>query len=106
VAVRELLLELAGEAVSFNVLEDIVQCIKGDTRGRLVKKTYRCWLRCHPTRSGTGTKMTMALRPWPTSICKIPGQREAFQCPPPLHRSCFFFIQYLRSNVDVHVLKY
>lgn len=78
VTVGELLLEFTGEAES-NVRNGESWCLRGRC-GR----THRCCERCHPTRSGTGTKMTIALRPWPTSICKIPGQREAFQCPPPL----------------------
>lgn len=47
------------------------------------EKTYRCWERCQPWRSGTGTKITIALRPWPTSICKNPGVSEKL---PSAHR--------------------
>lgn len=48
-----------------------------------VSISYRCCERCQPCRIGTGTKMTIALRPWPTSICKIPGISEK---PPSAHR--------------------
>lgn len=34
---------------------------------------YRCWTLCQPWRRGTGTKMTIAFLPWPTSIYKSPG---------------------------------
>lgn len=62
VAVGELLLELTGQ-----------------TRGKQLEwlhrrrlsawlKTYRCWTRWNPCREGTGTKMTTAFLPWPTSI--------------------------------------
>lgn len=68
----------------------------------MVMGTYRCWERCQPPRSGTGTKMAMAFLPWPTSICKNPGVSEnAAQCPPPLRPGsrvvpsipCPFFFQ-------------
>lgn len=61
-AVRELLLELTGEARSLSVTW---------LRGRIyseVSKSYRCWTRWKPPREGTGTKMTIAFLPWPTSI--------------------------------------
>ena len=32
------------------------------------RSTYRCWTRWKPCREGTGTKMTIAFLPWPTSI--------------------------------------
>lgn len=53
--------------------------------------------------------MTIALRPWPTSICKNPGvSAKAAQCPPPL-RSCvsgfvhpkFFHVSYGVRNVHL-----
>jgi hypothetical protein len=94
VAVRELLLQLAGQSRLRRIVRE-----EGPWLIRFLGNTHRCWERCQPTRSGTGTKMTIALRPWPTSICKIPGQREAFQCPPPLQQiekmspySCSYFI--------------
>ena len=48
--------------------------------------THRCWTLCQPGSSGTGTKITMAFLPWPTSICKNPGVSNfhAAQCPSPL----------------------
>ena len=42
-------------------------------RVKWVMKVYRCCERCQAWRSGTGTKMTMAFLPCPTSICKNPG---------------------------------
>ena len=30
---------------------------------------YRCWTLWKPGRRGTGTKMTIAFLPWPTSSC-------------------------------------
>ena len=33
------------------------------------EEAYRCWTLWKPGRRGTGTKMTMAFLPWPTSIC-------------------------------------
>jgi hypothetical protein len=62
-AVRELLLELAGQAkliVSIVLLTVEVRKEGGET--------YRCWTRWKPCREGTGTKMTIAFLPWPTSI--------------------------------------
>ena len=32
---------------------------------------YRCWTLWKPGRRGTGTKMTIAFLPWPTSICVL-----------------------------------
>jgi hypothetical protein len=62
VAVRELLLKLAGEAGG--------ERVRGKTliAGFRLDKTYRCWTRWKPCREGTGTKMTIAFLPWPTSI--------------------------------------
>ena len=36
---------------------------------------YRCWTRWKPWRDGTGTKMTIAFLPWPTSIYSDQSQR-------------------------------
>jgi hypothetical protein len=58
VAVRELLLELTGEAA------DVSACVA--SAGGVY--AYRCWALCQPWRRGTGTKMTIAFLPWPTSI--------------------------------------
>ena len=58
VAVRELLLELTGEA----------GLVSGVLLKRVLPKTYRCWTRWKPCREGTGTKTTIAFLPWPTSI--------------------------------------
>ena len=58
VAVGELLLELTGEATESSV----------NAACRVKNGAYRCWALCQPWRRGTGTKMTMALRPCPTSI--------------------------------------
>ena len=43
----------------------IANCLKGS-------ETYRCWTRWKPCREGTGTKMTIAFLPWPTSIYSRP----------------------------------
>tara|TARA_R110002060_G_scaffold23406_8_gene31687 strand:+ start:1094 stop:1753 length:660 start_codon:yes stop_codon:yes gene_type:complete len=63
VAVGELLLELTGETMKF--------CqhsfIESSGRGEI---SYRCCTRWKPWRDGTGTKMTIAFLPWPTSTCK------------------------------------
>lgn len=60
VAVRELLLELAGETVNM---------LGGVGRWWLdLGEFYRCWTLWKPWRRGTGTKMTIAFLPWPTSI--------------------------------------
>ena len=64
VAVRELLLELTSQAG--NVVSD---CCFWTGKKRV---TYRCWTRWKPWREGTGTKMTIAFLPWPTSICDRP----------------------------------
>ena len=58
VAVRELLLELTGQAIRYQYTSVVID----------MNRAYRCWALCHPARRGTGTKMTIALRPWPTSI--------------------------------------
>lgn len=58
--VRELLLELTSETVTCQLLT-----LPGNSRkGR----TYRCCTLWKPARDGTGTKMTIAFLPWPTSI--------------------------------------
>lgn len=71
VAVRELLLQLAGQAVEKkrNVyVSPTVLRIAGkrivDARGY---PSYRCWILWKFCRRGTGTKTTMAFLPWPTS---------------------------------------
>ncbi|KAI9166530.1 Dynactin subunit 4 [Paramyrothecium foliicola] len=58
-AVRELLLELAGQAT---------QEVSERRQKSGIENTYRCWTRWKPCREGTGTKMTIAFLPWPTSI--------------------------------------
>lgn len=60
VAVRELLLELAGQAVGFVSFLGVRQRSRGGP--------YRCWTRWKPWRDGTGTKTAIAFLPWPTSI--------------------------------------
>jgi hypothetical protein len=65
VAVGELLLELTGEsALVSNNSSSQVQLIWRVGKG----KTYLCCTRWKPCREGTGTKMTIAFLPWPTSI--------------------------------------
>lgn len=63
-AVRELLLELTGEARMGVSLACSEFCGIGIA--------YRCWTRWKPCREGTGTKMTIAFLPWPTSIYSRP----------------------------------
>lgn len=60
VAIGELLLELTGETVNCQLLTFL-----GASRKR---RTYRCCTLWKPARDGTGTKMTIAFLPWPTSI--------------------------------------
>lgn len=62
VAVRELLLQLAGEAGGGYKLA-------GSANQEGKERTHRCWTLWKPCREGTGTKMTIAFLPWPTSIC-------------------------------------
>lgn len=92
VAVGELLLELTGQA------EDDVRLYQCWVTRWLC--TYRCWERCQPWRRGTGTKMTIALRPWPTSICKSPGVSAKL---PSAHR---LFVCMCVSRYIVHVSSY
>jgi hypothetical protein len=63
VAVRELLLEFAGESVIISILSLLYL----DCRER-GGQAYLCCTRWKPCREGTGTKMTIAFLPWPTSI--------------------------------------
>ena len=42
-------------------------------RGVLGGGGYRCWTLWKPERRGTGTKMTIAFLPWPTSSCGAEG---------------------------------
>lgn len=53
VAVRELLLELTGEAVVYERMYFNLR----------KWPSYRCWILCQPWRRGTGTKMTIAFLP-------------------------------------------
>ena len=39
--------------------------------------TNRCWTRWKPCREGTGTKMTIAFLPWPTSIYQDQSQHAS-----------------------------
>jgi hypothetical protein len=57
VAVGEFLLELTGETENISA-----------TTVNSVRRTNRCCTLCQPWRRGTGTKMTIAFLPWPTSI--------------------------------------
>lgn len=81
VAVRELLLELAGEAGAKMSARGVVTTFgrrEGDTKKK--GESYRCWTRWKPCRDGTGTKMTIAFLPWPTSIyCR--SQKSACELP-------------------------
>jgi len=61
-AVGELLLELTGESVAISIQSPMP--IEVGTR----EGTYLCCTRWKPCREGTGTKMTIAFLPWPTSI--------------------------------------
>lgn len=58
--------------------------------------TYRCCDLCQPWSRGTGTKMTIAFLPWPTSICKSPGVSKM----PPSAQRLFnreFYFQCIRA---------
>lgn len=70
VAVRELLLELTGETE---------ECISMNRMVRIIfeSMTYRCCTRWKPWRDGTGTKMTIAFLPWPTSIYNFDQSQHA-----------------------------
>ncbi len=57
-----------GRAVSL-VEEGFFFCFFGRNEILGEEKAYRCWTLWKPGRRGTGTKMTMAFLPWPTSIC-------------------------------------
>lgn len=79
VAVRELLLQLAGQTVACNIsLDVLLLCWVSRLCGAEIflwvcgmdigeRISYRCWILWKPWRRGTGTKMTMAFLPWPTS---------------------------------------
>jgi hypothetical protein len=66
-AVGELLLELTGETACPCVSGILlITCDLSACRGW--GRTYRCCTLWKPWRDGTGTKMTIAFLPWPTSI--------------------------------------
>lgn len=96
-AVGELLLELTGETVGFKYIISFasLQVIRHGSAC-----SYRCWILWKFWRRGTGTKMTMAFFPWPTSIC-IEAHQLAYnshqsptvetrrwQMPSPIHLAC------------------
>lgn len=63
------------------------------------EKAYRCCTLCQPGRDGTGTKMTIALRPCPTSICRNPGVSKAAQCPSAFSTRLYHITPTLCSNI-------
>ena len=67
VTVREFFLKFAGET-RVGML-GVVHFIHLEKKERDGDATYRCCTRWKPCRDGTGTKMTIAFLPWPTSIC-------------------------------------
>lgn len=94
VAVREFLLQFACKAERMLVVwSERLRHVKG--------KLYRCCERCHPVKSGTGTKMTIAFLPWPTSICnKNPGV-SAYGCPVPIASSSYADVGKFDASCDV-----
>lgn len=73
VTVGELLLKLAGQTVGEKKKSMLVRLFQAPTEkkncGNLQVSSYRCWILWKPWRRGTGTKITMAFLPWPTSTC-------------------------------------
>lgn len=73
VAVRELLLQLTGQAVERIVYVSPTACLGSAGESEMLDArsrrglSYRCWILWKFCRRGTGTKTTMAFLPWPTS---------------------------------------